>query len=129
MKAIIKRPGEAPEFIEFDGFNHMKKLIGCEIAERVLLARTPAGLDIVMYVDEEGLCNDSKFNFTMNMDNSYFPIQNIMGTVLFCVTRIVNGNEIFFNTPDLVMDFVKLVMRDSKKEPVKYEKMVYVESL
>lgn len=128
MKAIIKRPGEAPEFIEFDGFNHMKKLIGCDIAERVHLCKIDA-LNLVMYVDEEGLLNDSEFNFTIRTYNEHFPVQNIMGTAIFCVGRIIGEDEVYWNVTPFVMDIVNNILSQSKKEPVQYEKMVYVEKI
>lgn len=128
MKAIIKRPGEAPEFIDFNNFKHIKELIGCDIAERVNLCKVDA-LNLVMYVDEEGLLNDSKFNFTIKTYSEHFPVQNIMGTVIFCVDRIIGGNEIYYDAPQLVMDIVCSIIEQSEKEPVVYKSNFYVESL
>lgn len=128
MKAIIKRPGEAPEFIEFDGFNHIKKLIGCDIAERVHLCKIDA-LNLVMYVDEEGLLNDSEFNFTIRTYNEHFPVQNIMGTAIFCVGRIIGEDEVYWNATPFVMDVVNGIIARSEKEPVVYKSNFYVESL
>lgn len=127
MKAIIKRPGETPEFIDFDGFKHMKKLIGCDMAERVHLCKVDA-LNLVMYVDEEGLLNDSEFNFTIRTYNEHFPVQNIMGTAIFCLDRIINGAEAYWNATPFVMDIVNKIIEQSEKEPVAYKSNFHVES-
>lgn len=82
MKMIIKKVGCDPQLIETDKKYRCdtKDMIGADILETVKI--TDDGL-FQMWVDEDGLPRQRDLNFLMAMNNPMYPIQMIVGDVMF----------------------------------------------
>lgn len=63
-----------------------EKIIGCELAQGVWLDDKHT---LSIMVDEEGLRKDLKTNFLMAFTSEDFPIQKMVGTVVFIRTKPV----------------------------------------
>ena len=83
MKVIVKKAGKPAEIVDIDCKyrNELRKLISDEdiIPEYVEIVPQQLG----MVVDEDGLPKSLPFNFYLATNNPYFPVQEIVGTVVF----------------------------------------------
>ncbi len=82
MQLIVKKPGEEPVRVETQQkyrLDAVKEVLGGDIAvEFVHLTDT-----LSLAVDEDGLFKQLPVNFLIPMTNPYFPIQKMVGTVVF----------------------------------------------
>lgn len=90
MKILVKEPQKKPVIIDFEGKyrTDVEKLIGdgnCTM-EFVHIVRN----EVDMIVDEDGLPKELPFNFFIN---HMYPIQAIVGTVVFCRYQWENSDE------------------------------------
>lgn len=84
MKVIVKNIGKPAEVVNLDCKyrNEVAKLISSERITKEYVELVPYKLDMV--VDEDGLFKNLPFNFFMEINNSFYPVQMIVGTVVFC---------------------------------------------
>lgn len=91
MKIIRKCVGKSFEVVETDEkyfTNCAKKFLGDDITiERVYLE----GFEFILAVDEDGLAKQLPHNFFMAFENNpHFPVQTIVGDVLFIRNKPCN---------------------------------------
>lgn len=91
MKMILKRAGELPQIVETDKRYQTEAvrefLPDADIQERVYLEE---GMTFTMIVDEDGLAKDLPLNFFMEISNPVYPVQLIVGDVVFVRTKYAN---------------------------------------
>lgn len=83
MKVIVKQVGKPAEIMEVDYKyrNEVGKLIDEGITnEYVHIVQN----ELAMVVDEDGLPKELPFNFLLSTNSPHYPIQAIVGTVVFC---------------------------------------------
>lgn len=114
MKIGIKRVGQPFEIIETNEkyrSDCARKLIGCKYDEGVWLDSVRT---FSLMVDEEGLRKELPTNFLMAMTNPYFPIQKMVGDVVFVRTKPVQSfyEEIWdYEIEDLTQMDVEIIRR------------------
>ena len=83
MKVIVKEPGKRMEVVDVDAKYRcdVSSLIEEGITREYVHIK-PNELD--MMVDEDGLMKQLPLNFFLDFDSVAFPIQAIVGTVVFC---------------------------------------------
>ena len=93
MKIIKKSVGEPLKIVDTDkqylmdcAREHFEKGV---TLERVYLD----GFQFILVVDEDGLCKQLPLNFFMDCAGSAFPVQAIVGDVLFVRTKPCNPYE------------------------------------
>ena len=91
MKMILKRVREPPQIIETDKKYRTEAvrefLPDADIQERVYLE---SGMTFTMIVDEDGLNKELPLNFLMEMASAAYPVQLIVGDVVFVRTKYAN---------------------------------------
>jgi hypothetical protein len=94
-KFIIKKPDAPFEVIETDNTysGECGKLI--DGTENITVQRVYMNdnMTFTMLVDEDGLPKELPLNFFLTVNNPYFPVQAIVGTVVFVRTKYVNPYE------------------------------------
>ena len=92
MKMILKRVGEPPQIVETDKKYRTEAvrefLPDADTQERVYLE---AGMTFTMVVDEDGLNKELPLNFLMEMASTAYPVQLIVGDVVFVRTKYANA--------------------------------------
>lgn len=83
MKVIVKQVGEPAKIVEVDYKyrNECGRLISTEEITNEYVGIVDRELSMV--VDEDGLCKELPHNFLMEMNNPMYPLQSIVGTVVF----------------------------------------------
>lgn len=112
MKVLLKKVGYPLEVVETDKkyFGEcVKSFIGKDITvERVYLD----GFEFIMGVDEDGLPKELPLNFLMGFNDTHFPVQLIVGDVVFVRNKPCNPYE------EEIWDFEVMDVTDSDKEKV-----------
>ena len=93
MKVIVKEVGKPLAVVDtkekYFG-DCVRNYLGKDITvERVYLD----GMEFIMGVDEDGLMKQLPLNFLMSMPNPIFPVQYIVGTVVFARCKPCNPYE------------------------------------
>lgn len=93
MKIMVKEVGKDLEVVDtkekYFG-NCVRSYLGKDITvERVYLD----GMEFIMGVDEDGLFKQLPLNFLMSMQNPIYPVQYIVGTVVFARCKPCNPYE------------------------------------
>lgn len=86
-KIIIKKVGEPIELVETD------KIYRGDCAKQYINARAEfVNLygQLSLGVDEEGLPKELPVNFLLGFDSAYFPVQKMVGTVVFTRVKSVD---------------------------------------
>lgn len=84
MKVIVKRAGEPAEIVEVDCKyrNEVARLISDDkITNEYVHIKVN---ELAMVVDEDGIAKQLPLNFFLETTNPYYPVQAIVGTVVFC---------------------------------------------
>lgn len=112
MKVLLKKVGCPLEVVETDKkyFGEcVKSFIGKDITvERVYLD----GFEFIMGVDEDGLPKELPLNFLMGFNSPHFPVQLIVGDVVFVRNKPCNPYD------EEIWDFEVTDVTDSDKEKV-----------
>lgn len=91
---ILKRVGEPPRIVETDKKYRTEAvrefLPDADTQERVYLE---SGMTFTMVVDEDGLNKELPLNFLMEMASTAYPVQLIVGDVVFVRTKYANAYE------------------------------------
>lgn len=93
MKVMVKEVGKPLAVVDteekyFGDF--ARSYLGKDITvERVYLD----GMEFIMGVDEDGLVKQLPLNFLMSMQNPIYPVQYIVGTVVFARCKPCNPYE------------------------------------
>lgn len=93
MKIMVKEVGKDLAVVDtkekyFD--DCVRSYLGKDITvERVYLD----GMEFIMGVDEDGLMKQLPLNFLMSMQNPVYPVQYIVGTVVFARCKPCNPYE------------------------------------
>lgn len=93
MKVMVKEVGKPLAVVDtkekyFGDF--VRSCLGKDITvERVYLD----GMEFIMGVDEDGLAKQLPLNFLMSMQNPIYPVQYIVGTVVFARCKPCNPYE------------------------------------
>ena len=89
---ILKRVGEPPQIVDTDKKYRTEAvrefLPDADTQERVYLE---AGMTFTMIVDEDGLAKELPLNFFMEMASIAYPVQLIVGDVVFVRTKYANA--------------------------------------
>lgn len=112
MKVIVKEVGKPLAVVDtkekYFG-DCVRNYLGKDITvERVYLD----GMEFIMGVDEDGLMKQLPLNFLMSMPNPIFPVQYIVGTVVFARCKPCNPyeEEIWdFEVTDVTDEDIKLI--------------------
>lgn len=84
MKVIVKEPGNTPKIVDISAKyrNEAGKLISDDrITNEYVHIKVN---ELAMIVDEEGLVKRLPLNFFMECNSAVYPVQPIVGTVVFC---------------------------------------------
>lgn len=90
MKIGVKRVGEPVQFIESNEkyrSNCAAKLINKETHIKPQFVYLSPECDLCLAVDEDGLAKELTENFLMEMNSPFWPIQKMVGTVVFLRTK------------------------------------------
>jgi len=82
MKIIIKRVGKEPEMMNVNAVYRCDviSMINTDLTDTIHLSEDTL---FRMWVDEEGLIKQLDLNFFIATNNPFFPIQTIVGDVIF----------------------------------------------
>lgn len=90
-RVLKKEPGQAPEVVEVDAtyLCDLKKIF---FEERITMERVPLNRERTfwMLVDEDGLSKRLPRNFLLATENSYFPVEKIVGTAVFVKSKFAD---------------------------------------
>lgn len=115
MKVMVKEVGKPLAVVDtkekyFGDF--ARSCLGKDITvERVYLD----GMEFIMGVDEDGLVKQLPLNFLMSMQNPIYPVQYIVGTVVFARCKPCNPyeEEIWdFEVTDVTEEDIKRIEGD-----------------
>lgn len=119
MKIMVKEVGKDLEVVDTEEKyfgDCVKNYLGKDITvERVYLD----GMEFMMGVDEDGLMKQLPLNFLMCMQNPVFPVQYIVGTVVFVRCKPCNPfeEEIWdFEVSDVTDEDIRKVERYLDKD-------------
>lgn len=93
MKVIVKQAGKPAEIteVDFKYRNEVGKLISDDkITNEYVHIKVN---ELAMVVDEDGLAKRLPLNFFLETTNPYYPVQAIVGTVVFCRYQYENPFE------------------------------------
>lgn len=125
MKIIIKRVGKEPKLEQVNNRYRceLKDMINADILETVKLSED--GL-FQMWVDEDGLPRQLDVNFLMAMSNPHYPIQLIVGDVIFVrIKKPDYTKELYdYEIDDIAMADLQLMYRLISPE---YQHELYLE--
>lgn len=114
MKMILKRVGKLPQIVETkkryrtDAVREF--LPDADTQGRVYLE---TGMTFTMIVDEDGIAKNLPLNFLMEMASAVYPVQLIVGDVVFVRTKYANaydGGLWDYEVEDVTMADMKKVM-------------------
>ena len=116
-KIMVKEVGQASRIIEVDDkyvTECAKKFIH-DYPEYVHL-----GNELYLFVDGEGLIKELPVNFLLEINSPYFPIQKMVGTVVFIREKPVGPGEIYdYEVDDLTeldMKLIEFITSSEKQE-------------
>lgn len=95
-KIVVKKPNEKPEVIETDKVYRyeLKECIGTNyLPELSLLNTGDENNRIFIAADEEGFLRGLALNFFAKMNSTAFPVQMLVGTIVFTKIKPVNVFE------------------------------------
>ncbi len=95
-KIVVKKPNEKPEVIETDKVYRyeLKEYIGAKYMPELSLLNTGDEKNrIFIAADEEGFPRGLALNFFAKMNNNAFPIQMLVGTIVFTKIKPANPFE------------------------------------
>ena len=93
MKVIVKKVGNSPEIVDVD-FRYRGECAALLDGDGITAEYvTVIDRELSMMVDEEGLIKGLPLNFFVEMNNPFYPVQAIVGTVVFCRFRWENPWE------------------------------------
>lgn len=82
MRIIIKKVGKEPEMMDVDAVYRCDviSMLNTDLADTIYLSEDTL---FRLWVDEEGLIKQLDLNFFISTNNPFFPIQTIVGDVIF----------------------------------------------
>ena len=92
MKIGIKEVGKPVQFIEVNDkyrFDCASRLINDKYHIKPQFVYLTPECELCLAVDEDGLLRDLPINFLMPINNPFWPIQKMVGTVVFIHTKPV----------------------------------------
>ena len=115
MKVMVKKVGCPLEVVETNE-QYFGDCVKGILGENITVQRVYMGgenpFEFIMGVDEDGLPKQLPLNFLMEMNNPHYPVQLIVGTVVFVRCKPCNPYE------EEIWDYEVTDVTDSDKEKV-----------
>lgn len=115
MKVMVKKVGYPLEVVETNE-KYFGDCVRSFLGENITVERVYMGgenpFEFIMGVDEDGLPKQLPLNFLMEMNNPHYPVQLIVGTVVFVRCKPCNPYE------EEIWDYEVADITDSDKERV-----------
>ena len=115
MKVMVKKVGCPLEVVETNE-QYFGDCVKGILGENITVQRVYMGgenpFEFIMGVDEDGLPKQLPLNFLMEMNNPHYPVQLIVGTVVFVRCKPCNPYE------EEIWDYEVADITDSDKEKV-----------
>ena len=115
MKVMVKKVGCPLEVVETNE-KYFGDCVRSFLGENITVERVYMGgenpFEFIMGVDEDGLPKQLPLNFLMEMNNPHYPVQLIVGTVVFVRCKPCNPYE------EEIWDYEVADVTDSDKEKV-----------
>lgn len=115
MKVMVKKVGCPLEVVETNE-KYFGDCVRSFLGENITVERVYMGgenpFEFIMGVDEDGLPKQLPLNFLMEMNNPHYPVQLIVGTVVFVRCKPCNPYE------EEIWDYEVADITDSDKERV-----------
>ena len=115
MKVMVKKVGCPLEVVETNE-KYFGDCVRSFLGENITVERVYMGgknpFEFIMGVDEDGLPKQLPLNFLMEMNNPHYPVQLIVGTVVFVRCKPCNPYE------EEIWDYEVADITDSDKEKV-----------
>lgn len=115
MKVMVKKVGYPLEVVETNE-KYFGDCVRSFLGENITVERVYMGgenpFEFIMGVDEDGLPKQLPLNFLMEMNNPHYPVQLIVGTVVFVRCKPCNPYE------EEIWDYEVADITDSDKEKV-----------
>ena len=115
MKVMVKKVGCPLEVVETNE-KYFGDCVRSFLGESITVERVYMGgenpFEFIMGVDEDGLPKQLPLNFLMEMNNPHYPVQLIVGTVVFVRCKPCNPYE------EEIWDYEVADITDSDKEKV-----------
>lgn len=116
-RIAVKYVGKPLEVVDVASEQYRSELCEKYIGKGNYLEFVRISSDIYMAVDEEGLCKNLEHNFYLNVVNSPFSIQKIVGTAVFVRTKPINGaDELWDYEADSLTDDDIIVIKEMLKK-------------
>lgn len=119
MKVLLKKVGCPLEVVDTDKKyfgDCVRSFLGKDVTvERVYMGKSFGGanrFEFIMGVDEDGLPKQLPFNFFLPFENPFFPIQTMVGTVVFVRCKPCDPYE------KEIWDYEVTDIKDSDKEKI-----------
>lgn len=97
MKVMVKRVGKEAELVDSESSVRgevCKQYLEDAFIEFVTLYNNPTESSaLMMMVDEDGLCKELETNFLIEMQSPVYPIEKIVGDVVFMRLKKLSENE------------------------------------
>lgn len=118
----VDQPGEIVEVTDKYITNCAKKFINSQYPEKVIIDQDEHG-DLNLCVDGVGLCKELPINFLLKC-NGPWPVQKMVGTVVFIKTKPVKPYEEIFDyevtdLTDKDMQIIRHILSDEYQEECK----------
>ena len=117
MKVMVKRVGCPLEVVEANE-QYFGDCVKGILGENITVQRVYMGgenpFEFIMGVDEDGLPKQLPFNFFMDMNNPYFPVQAIVGTAVFVRCKPCDPYE------EEIWDYEVADITDNDKGSIEY---------
>lgn len=130
MRIAVKEPGKELQIVETNEkyrSDCVKKIIGEDNYPEFIRLNTDGTMSLG--VDDTGLMKNLPDNFYIKMNNPFFPIQRLVGTVVFVRTKYVNvykERAWDYEVEDLLDKDIEFIKKDIlNKELQEYLKMKY----
>ena len=93
MKVMVKEVGKALAVVDTKE-KYFGDCVRCYLGKDITVERVYLDdMEFIMGVDEDGLMKQLPLNFLMSMPNPIFPVQYIVGTVVFARCKPCNPYE------------------------------------
>lgn len=93
MKVMVKEVGKPLAVVDTKE-KYFGDCVRCYLGKDITVERVYLdGMEFIMGVDEDGLMKQLSLNFLMSMPNPIYPIQYIVGTVIFARCKPCNPYE------------------------------------
>ena len=93
MKVMVKEVGKPLAVVDTKE-KYFGDCVRCYLGKDITVERVYLdGMEFIMGVDEDGLMKQLPLNFLMSMPNPIYPIQYIVGTVIFARCKPCNPYE------------------------------------